>query len=74
MLCLLVCMAVKLKAAQTGGRKQQKKDKPPDRSGGRMGAMDRILIVLGVFLLCFMPYTAADMARIRTTPATAATP
>lgn len=53
-LCLLVCMAVKLKAAQTGGRKQQKKDKPPDRSGGRMGAMDRILIVLGVFLLCFI--------------------
>ena len=53
-LCLLVCMAVKLKAAQTGGRKQQKNDKPPDRSGGRMGAMDKILIVLGVFLLCFI--------------------
>lgn len=53
-LCLLVCMAVKLKAAQTGGGKQQKKDKPHARSGGRMGAMDRILIVLGVFLLCFI--------------------
>ena len=32
-LCLLACMAVKLKAAQTGGRKQQKKDKPPATAG-----------------------------------------
>lgn len=53
-LCLLACMAVKLKAAQTGGRKQQKKDKPPATVGKRMGAMDKILIVLGVFLLCFI--------------------
>ena len=54
MACLLVCMALKLKAAQAGGRKQQKKDKPPATVGKRMGAMDKILIVLGVFLLCFI--------------------
>lgn len=53
-LCLLVCMAVKPKAAQTGGKKRQQKDKQPAAPGKRMGAMDKILIVLGVFLLCFI--------------------
>ena len=53
-LCLLVCMAVKPKADQTGGKKRQQKDKKPAAPGKRMGAMDKILIVLGVFLLCFI--------------------
>lgn len=53
-LCLLVCMAVKPKAAQTGGKKRQQKDKQPAAPGKRMGAMDKILIVLGAFLLCFI--------------------
>lgn len=50
--CLLVYMAVKLKAARTARRKRQK-DKD-QQAGNGMGAMDRILIVLGVFLLCFI--------------------
>lgn len=53
MLCLLVCMAVKLKTA-TAGKKRQRKDKQAATAGKRMGAMDKILIVLGVFLLCFI--------------------
>lgn len=51
--CLLVYMAVKLKAAQTARRKQRK-PKQTAKDGKSMGAMDRILIVLGVFLLCFI--------------------
>ena len=51
--CLLVYMAVKLKAAQAVRRKQRKQ-KHSARDGKRMGTMDRILIVLGVFLLCFI--------------------
>lgn len=51
--CLLVYMAVKLKAAETGRRKQMKGDKNAGDEKG-MGAMDRILIVLGLFLLCFI--------------------
>lgn len=50
--CLAVYMAVKLKAAHAARRKRQKgKD---NQTGKRMGAMDKILIVLGVFLLCFI--------------------
>ena len=51
-LCLLVYTAAKLKAAHAARRKRQKgKD---NQTGKRMGAMDKILIVLGVFLLCFI--------------------
>ena len=54
-LCLLVYMAVKLKAAHAARRKQRKpKQNSQEESGKRMGAMDKILIVLGVFLLCFI--------------------
>lgn len=53
-LCLAVYMAVKMKAAYAAHKKKQKKDKQPARAEKRMGAMDRILIVLGVFLLCFI--------------------
>lgn len=53
-LCIAAYVAVKLKAAYTAHKKKQKKDKQPDQTGKRMGAMDRILIVLGVFLLCFI--------------------
>lgn len=45
-------MAVKLKAARTGSRRQRKGKSAQD--GKSMGAMDRILIVLGVFLFCFI--------------------
>ena len=51
-LCLLVCMALKLKAAQAGGRKRQKGKDP--QAGKGMGGMDKILIILGAFLLCFI--------------------
>ena len=50
--CLLVYMAARLKAARTARRKRQK-DKSP-QAGKGMGVMDKILIVLGVFLLCFI--------------------
>ena len=49
-LCIAVYMAAKLRAAYTAHKKKQKKDKQPAQAGKRMGAMDRILIVLGVFL------------------------
>lgn len=53
--CLLFYMAVKLKTAHAARRKQRKpKQNAQDGSGKRMGAMDKILIVLGVFLLCFI--------------------
>ena len=51
--CLLVYMAVRLKAARTARRKRKKDNQPP-QAGKGMGAMDKILIVLGVFLLCFI--------------------
>lgn len=53
-LCIAVYVAVKLKVAYTAHKKKQKKDKQPAQTGKHMGAMDRILIVLGVFLLCFI--------------------
>lgn len=42
--CLILIMAAKRKAARRGRRAQKK----------GMGAMDRILIVLGAFLFCFI--------------------
>lgn len=50
--------AVKKGAAQAAREKQKKpakSNKPKqDKAEKRMGAMDRILIVLGAFLLCFI--------------------
>lgn len=51
-LCLLVCMAVKLKAAHAARRKRQKGKAP--QAGKGLGGMDTILIILGAFLLCFI--------------------
>lgn len=50
--CLTFYIAARLKAAQAARRKRQKGKTAPDGKG--MGTMDRILIVLGVFLLCFI--------------------
>lgn len=56
--CLAFYIAARLKAAHAARRKRKKgqqsdqKDGTGTRKG--MGAMDRILIVLGVFLLCFI--------------------
>ena len=51
-LCLLVYTAAKLKAAHAARRKRQKGKEP--QAGKGLGGMDKILIVLGVFLLCFI--------------------
>lgn len=50
--CLLVYMAVKLKAAHAARRKRQKGKAP--QAGKGLGGMDTILIILGAFLLCFI--------------------
>ena len=50
--CLLVYMAARLKAARTARRTRQK-DKD-NKNGKGMGVMDKTLIVLGAFLLCFI--------------------
>lgn len=50
--CLAFYIAARLKAARTARRKRQKGKSPQNGKG--MGAMDKILIVLGVFLLCFI--------------------
>ena len=51
-LCLLVYTAAKLKAAHAARRKRQKGKEP--QAGKGMGGMDKILIILGAFLLCFI--------------------
>ena len=51
-LCLLVYTAAKLKAAHAARRKRQKGKEP--QAGKGLGGMDKILIILGVFLLCFI--------------------
>ena len=51
-LCLLVYMAVKLKAAHAARRKRQKGKAP--QAGKGLGGMDTILIIMGAFLLCFI--------------------
>lgn len=51
-LCLLVYTAAKLKAAHAARRKRQKGKEPKDGKG--LGGMDKILIILGAFLLCFI--------------------
>ena len=50
--CLLVYMAVKLKAAHAARRKRQKGKAP--QAGKGLGGMDTILIIMGAFLLCFI--------------------
>lgn len=50
--CLAFYIAARLKAANAARRKRQKGKSP--QTGKGMGAMDKILIVLGVFLLCFI--------------------
>jgi len=51
-LCLLVYTAAKLKAAHEARRKRQKGKEP--QTGKGLGGMDKILIILGAFLLCFI--------------------
>lgn len=51
-LCLLVYTAAKLKAAHAARRQRQKGKEP--QAGKGMGGMDKILIILGAFLLCFI--------------------
>lgn len=51
-LCLLVYTAAKLKAAHAARRKRQKGKEP--QAGKGLGGMDKILIILGAFLLCFI--------------------
>lgn len=51
--CLAFYIAARLKAAHAARGKRQKGKKPQKAEKG-MGAMDKILIVLGVFLLCFI--------------------
>ena len=51
--CLLVYMALRAKAARTA-RRRRKRDDRSATDEKSMGAMDRILIVLGLFLLCFI--------------------
>ena len=52
-ICLTFYIAARLKAAHTARRKRQK-GKQAAQPGKSMGAMDKILIVLGTFLLCFI--------------------
>lgn len=47
--CFLFFAVVRLKNAG-----KRKRGKPSGQTGKGMGAMDRILIVLGLFLLCFI--------------------
>lgn len=66
--CLLVHMAAKLKADRTARRKRQK-DKSP-QAGKSMGVMDKTLIVLGAFLLCFIVVMVIIFIATGSTPDT----
>ena len=67
-LCLLVYTAAKLKAAHAARRKRQKGKEPKDGKG--LGGMDKILIILGAFLLCFIVTMIAIFIVTGSTPDT----
>ena len=62
-LCLLVYTAAKLKAAHAARSKE-----PKDGKG--LGGMDKILIILGAFLLCFIVTMIAIFIVTGSTPDT----
>ena len=67
-LCLLVYTAAKLKAAHAARRKRQKGKEP--QAGKGLGGMDKILIILGAFLLCFIVTMIAIFIVTGSTPDT----